>query len=217
MALWDQVPTFFLRVHWALDPMVVAEGPGVPGNPSVMLLSPSCHGAGVSSCFTESWSGTEGGSPVWLSPVLTAAWNWPYSPVCKAQKQGGLRKGHLYGWWWKYSAVPWSGRPLNWKAHFPLVSRSVEGSAWARWGPGSKCFLFQSPVQDAGIQTWPTVAEGLQMGLREPSDCLARVKFLQQESWLQGQWPSYARAALADGLPEVQAKNKGVTTVRTQA
>lgn len=68
MALWDQVPTFFLRVHWALDPMVMAEGPGVHCNPSLMLLSPSCHGTGVSWCFTESWSETEGGSPVWRSP-----------------------------------------------------------------------------------------------------------------------------------------------------
>lgn len=106
MSLWDQVPTFFLRVHWALDPVVMAEGPGVHCNPSLMLLSPSCRGTGVSWCFTECWSETEGRSPVWRSPVLTAAWNWPSSPACKAPKQGGLRKGRLYGCWWKCRAVP---------------------------------------------------------------------------------------------------------------
>lgn len=140
----------------------MAKGPGVLPNSPLMPLPPFCYVSGVSECLTESWSGPEWRSSVWLSPILLATWNWPYFSVCKPQK---LSEGLAPLAW---LMVTMQGCSLEWQTfglEFPLPTGAptVEDPTWTGLGSKLKCILFLSPMQkDAGIQAWPPWSSGHQ-------------------------------------------------------
>lgn len=142
--------------------MVMAKGPGVLPNSLLLPLPPFCYVSGVSECFIESWSGPEGRSSVWLSPILLATWNWPYFSVCKAQK---LSEGLAPFVWlrWQCKAVSLSGKSLGCSSHFLLVPPQWRIPPELGWDPSWSAFFFLSPMQkDAGIQAWLPWSSGHQ-------------------------------------------------------